>query len=391
MLAKKLTTEERNQMPAHMFGLPEERRFPMPDQLHVRLAWQMMNRAKDLTPEQKARLKRNILRRAKELGMDVSDWNISAAANFVVLDAEYPNRTPFLGILCYVDEPSDNPPHISNPRFAGKKVMLPGDVAAEAIDTLKGQGINVAVNFDDHDEQRKIGVIDDAWIDEGFVIVAGHLWEQDFPEEVDFVKSNQQNMGMSYETTKTVLEPLDSEVLVIQAVVFKGATILWKDKAAYTSTALAAKKKGEIEVDEKKLLEILGGFKSELEASFDAKIKPVMDKVAELEAKGNQPPKVELPEEMKTAIEAAGKVGEKVDELTKKLADLEAKGAGKQGNDGGDGQEPQRKTAPVELLAKYGIKAEEGADIVAALDKVDMEPAQRMALKLQLRQTGAIK
>lgn len=68
--AKKLSPEERRD-----FALPSKKMFPMPDAEHVRLAWDMVSRAKGLTDEERAEARRNILKRAHELGIDTSNWD----------------------------------------------------------------------------------------------------------------------------------------------------------------------------------------------------------------------------------------------------------------------------------------------------------------------------
>ena len=60
------------------FGLPEERKYPMPDATHVRAAESYFRYATD---QQKPELARNILRKAKEFGVDVGSPAILEWAN----------------------------------------------------------------------------------------------------------------------------------------------------------------------------------------------------------------------------------------------------------------------------------------------------------------------
>jgi hypothetical protein len=53
------------------FGIPEARRFPMPDAEHVRKAAQMFSRAKGLSPDQKSKLKSRIKSKATKFGVSV--------------------------------------------------------------------------------------------------------------------------------------------------------------------------------------------------------------------------------------------------------------------------------------------------------------------------------
>lgn len=67
--AKKLTESERRD-----FALPDKEMFPMPDEGHVRLAWDMVDRAKGLSEEERTQARHNILKRAQDMGMGTSDW-----------------------------------------------------------------------------------------------------------------------------------------------------------------------------------------------------------------------------------------------------------------------------------------------------------------------------
>lgn len=69
-----LTKEERDALSDGDFAVPGKRELPMHDRRHVKLAWDMVDRTKDLTPEERRSARSRILRRAKELGIDTKDW-----------------------------------------------------------------------------------------------------------------------------------------------------------------------------------------------------------------------------------------------------------------------------------------------------------------------------
>ena len=72
-----LDTEERRDLPDSVFGLPERREYPMPDAAHVRAAEAYFRYCpEDLRPE----LARNILRFAREYGVDVESLTILSYA-----------------------------------------------------------------------------------------------------------------------------------------------------------------------------------------------------------------------------------------------------------------------------------------------------------------------
>ncbi len=73
----RLTAEGRDELKNSDFGLPG-RHFPMPDAEHVRAAESRFH----LAPEnEKAELARNILRKAKEFGVDVESPHVLEWAN----------------------------------------------------------------------------------------------------------------------------------------------------------------------------------------------------------------------------------------------------------------------------------------------------------------------
>lgn len=73
----RLTYQEKKELPDSVFGLPERREYPMPDAAHVRAAEAYFRYCPD---EDKPRLARAILVRAKEYGVDVESPTVLAAA-----------------------------------------------------------------------------------------------------------------------------------------------------------------------------------------------------------------------------------------------------------------------------------------------------------------------
>ncbi|WP_455639856.1 hypothetical protein [Parabacteroides sp.] len=76
----KLTTEERKELPASDFGLPETREYPMPDAAHVRAAEAYFRYAPE---DKKPLLAYRILQKAAEFGVEVrSQTVLDYAAKF---------------------------------------------------------------------------------------------------------------------------------------------------------------------------------------------------------------------------------------------------------------------------------------------------------------------
>ncbi len=69
----RLTAEGRHELKDSDFGLPHERKFPMPDAAHVRAAESYFHYADD---SDKPLLARNIVRKAEEFGVNIGSENV---------------------------------------------------------------------------------------------------------------------------------------------------------------------------------------------------------------------------------------------------------------------------------------------------------------------------
>ena len=244
-MSKPLTTEERSALPDSAFAVPSKRALPTIDSRHVRMAWSQLPRTKGLTPDEKKTAKEHILRRAHELGIDTDEWTVHAMTSMTFDieamsldmpdDPSHPNRMPFKGVLTRVNEPSDKPPGGAT----GKCVYISAEVAEEALSTLMGMGVDCTPNFDGHDARFKIGVITEATVSGNALNIAGHLYRDDFPKECSEVKRLRKKLGFSYEC-KVAITDKDSDPWIVDRIVFTGAAILLKDKAAYETTSIAA-------------------------------------------------------------------------------------------------------------------------------------------------------
>lgn len=445
-----LTKDQRDALPDIAFAVPGKRKLPLPDERHTRLAWSQLSRTQGLTPEERSAARKHILRRAKELGIDTADWERISAMRIDAMSVgiempeveDHPNRMPFSGVLTKIDEPSNNPPHGSN----GKCVLLSRGAVEEALPSLIGMGVDYTPGFDGHDAQRKIGVITGATIDGSDLCIEGFIYAADFPEEAAEIKANKNALGFSFEAQQILVESLEPDPLVIIGCVFTGAAILLKDKAAYTTTSLAASAAGDLNMT-----------KEELEAILAAAIKPVTDKIATLEAAQTEMSgKIEAGKElhakvaphaeklrgcaeamtaagigvhttrghvailnrMADAMEAEAMAGSlphiwrdhdwpmyaaaegktekdpvedpKVKALEDKIADLTTKLEGNIAAGRAESKEPERKTLPPQitsLLAKAGIAApEEGKNLVLAeVDRVLASSALPIGERIRLK------
>jgi len=150
----------------------------------------------------------------------------------------HPNREGFRGVLTLVDVASDRAPLGAR----GHRVVLTRGAAEEGLASLLGMGLDYAPSLDRHDVRRKVGVITRAEIVGRAVELGGYLYAKDFPEIVQEIEKSGQGtaersgLGMSYEVTETRVADLSASVWTLTRVVFTGAAILRRDKAAYGAT-----------------------------------------------------------------------------------------------------------------------------------------------------------
>jgi hypothetical protein len=169
----------------------------------------------------------------------MNKFEIRAGAIVIEAIAAHPNKMKFSGVLTRVDEASTKPPNGSQ----GHRIFMSTDVAKKRIGTLIGMGLNYSATLDGHAQRRKVGVINKAWLDGKDLRVEGTIWKHDFPEAEKDLK--QSGLGMSMEIGDVRIENPKADVWNIVDCCFLGATILFKDAAAYYRTqAIAAKAAG---------------------------------------------------------------------------------------------------------------------------------------------------
>src|SRR5208282_3144729 len=104
----------------------------------------------------------------------------------------HPNRREFTGILTVLDIPSDESPSGSR----GKRVIMSRQCAEDGIESLIGMGINFGESK--HAPRLKCGVITKAIVVDDSIMIAGHLYELDFPEVIRKIEAAEEDYGMSY-------------------------------------------------------------------------------------------------------------------------------------------------------------------------------------------------
>lgn len=257
-----LSKEERDALPPEHFAVPGKRKLPINDETHTTLAWDQVDRTQGLSDAERSEARARILRRAKELGIDTSAWDKSVHAAAMTLwgmslnvpeVANHPNRMPFSGVLTFVNQPSDLPPGGSG----GKRTYLPKDVAEKALESLLGMAVDFSNDLSAHNVTQKIGVITGAEIVGEEVRIEGFFYAADFPQECARIQDEKEDLGFSYEV-RAQTRPM-GDLLQIVSCVFTGAAVLYKDKAAYQSTSLAAQAEQDIEMTKEEMEALLAG------------------------------------------------------------------------------------------------------------------------------------
>jgi hypothetical protein len=276
----KLTASARSRLDASEFAFPRTRACPINDERHTALAWKMIDGTKGVTDTERQEARRLTLARAAELGIDTSEWNrfktitLECMSLDISADDAHPNKMPFTGVLTRVDEPSDGAPGGSG----GRRVMLTAGAARRALGSLLGMAVDYTPSFDGHDVKQKIGIITSADVVGNGLPIAGFIYAADFPEAAGLIRELKNSLGFSFEAQQIFVEDMSAEILKITDLTFTGAAILLKDKAAYTTTSLAASAENEdLNMTAEELKALLTPMLAEA-------VKPFTDRMTKIEA-----------------------------------------------------------------------------------------------------------
>lgn len=177
--------------------------------------------------------------------------------NVVTFGKKKGNRTPFSGVVTNVDKPSDG-----TPGGAWGKLLFPSDEMKKALPLLVGMPVNAEFDSEGidwlwgstgssylsgHNPDAIIGVFTEAEIKGNDVQVKGHMFSETYPQEVRIIQSlsKQGELGMSIEVDVDYMKEVEYEgetVLQAHGLTPLGAAILFKDRAAFSKTRLAAQK-----------------------------------------------------------------------------------------------------------------------------------------------------
>src|SRR5579883_2111037 len=286
----KLTKESRDALPASDFAVPGKRALPIHDEAHTRMAWDMVSKTKDLTPSERSEARRRIIERAKQHGIDTSEWekgakvaaavSLSAMALNIPNDG-HPNKMPFSGVLTRIGEPSDAAPEGSG----GRRITISKEAAEKSLDSLLGMAVDYKPDFDGHAPQSKIGVISAATIEGNAILIEGFIYAADFPKEAAAIKARKDELGFSYEARDLYTDDPEANPCVITDCVFTGAAILLKAKAAYRTTSISANAAEDDETMTPELKELLDKLAAN-QATLSTAIEAVSASVEKLKTDG---------------------------------------------------------------------------------------------------------
>ena len=293
-----MDTKQRNALTDADFAVPAKRALPITDETHVRMAWDMLDYTKGLSDPERAEARRRILRKAEEMGINTDGWKAHKSARLdmqpaaerdgglmamrfeaMALDVpavpDHPNRVPFSGVLTRVDQASDNPVGGAQ----GKRVLIPKDVADKALASLLGMGVDYEPTLSGHDPHKKIGIMTTATIVGDAVQIEGFLYGADFPLVVKEIQDKKAELGFSYEA-QVAVNDWKADPIEVTECIFTGAAILYKNKAAYTSTTLSAAADITMEIDQMDMQELMAAIEAAVKKATD----PLAADVAQLKA-----------------------------------------------------------------------------------------------------------
>lgn len=144
----------------------------------------------------------------------------------------------FSTVAAYIGVPTDQTPSTSE---HGWHVVLDPQAAAEAVSGMVGMGVNVCWSgrkeFCKHDAKFKIGVVDEAHIEDNKILCSGHIWQVDFPDVCEALRENRDFLGTSVEFCAFSVDSNDeSKVKTVKDFAFTGLSIVYKNKAAFMGT-----------------------------------------------------------------------------------------------------------------------------------------------------------
>jgi len=210
--------------------------------------------------------------------------------SFSVAQSENPDFMKFDAVVGYVDTPTD-----ATPKGGADGYQFVISSEGMDVQSLIGSGVNVAwydgwfedssQNLKEHDIRFKVGVIDSAQLIGNEIRVSGHLWKYDFPDVCDTIECAKESLGCSVEAYfDGIREDEKTKILTGFGARFTGVAILYKNKAAFTSTkimcSIQEQEDENLNEETKKALETMF---SEQNKAFEAKFEAINEAMGKFE------------------------------------------------------------------------------------------------------------
>ena len=146
------------------------------------------------------------------------------------LDAKGENKLAFSGLLCTVDQPSDQPPGGAN----GHRCLIPRQLAANTISQLRNMPVNAAIpRLNDHARPSIVGVVQAARLGYDGVLIHGLLFNRNRPDAIQAIQANADQLGLSFEVADTEVESESAPVWRLSKLEWCGCSILARANVAY--------------------------------------------------------------------------------------------------------------------------------------------------------------
>ena len=282
---------------------------------------------------------------------------------------ERSNWMPFSGTCCFADVPSDGIPSGG----IDKPVAFPAEEIQKALPSMVDMGVNVTypddwgdcpeVMFQGHDARFKIGIVKEGKLEGNQFDISGGIWAWDFYDVADMIKNAKDSLGFSVEVLMDDLEDM-GDFYNAKGLEFTGVAILWKDRAAFQNTYLAAQRRKD---DNSMTKEEMQGMLDAMYTKFSEEVTKVNSQVELLAVEFAK--KVEE-DNARIAAEFAKKVEEDNARIAAEFAAVEA-------------QKAEEARIAAELAAVEAQKAEE-ARIAAELEAQKAKEPERQTIQFNV-------
>ena len=162
------------------------------------------------------------------------------------------NKQPFVATITFAGLPSDGPVGGTESIEGGPyRVLMPVELMQAKLESLKGKGVFAAESLDTHSGASRIGTFEDAWAqrfpgtDIEAVKTSGFFNKARDPELVAKIidRARAGELGFSYDLKNAPVEIVEVDGEMIAQLLdfeWRGATVLYRQTAAYQFTDLAA-------------------------------------------------------------------------------------------------------------------------------------------------------